>query len=449
MTDAPKYTIQPAVKAQALLRMALYGPSGSGKTMSALRIASALSDRVGVIDSEHGTSAKYADRWRFDLITLTTRDTPDYLEAIALFAEAKYPVLILDSISHQWESILAFVDRLGVTKFRGNKFAAWSEATPLHQSFLEAIASYPGHVIVTMRSRTAWATQEGSKGVAPVRIGLEPKQREGMEYEYDLLMELTPENQASVIKDRTGRFTGLVLDQVTEGFGREMLAWLNEGDAPPVLPPRPQADTLPPAGAGGPPRLSPGKARALADRLIAAGADPLPFASGVLARSVPALTDLTTKDARLVFEALEARPTTEVAGAAASVAEAELEAASDEMIAEIEAQADPPEPPDGGGGGAVQPSAFETPAGPQPAEAPAAGESVAVTGAPPTPGELDQIRTRLARLGVPASMSAAVLSALLDRAVPTSLTLTAVEAETLLGMTDDALAVAIDVTRAA
>jgi len=49
---------QPATKAQAKLKAALFGPAGSGKTFSALRIATGIGGRIAVIDTERGSARK-------------------------------------------------------------------------------------------------------------------------------------------------------------------------------------------------------------------------------------------------------------------------------------------------------------------------------------------------------------------------------------------------------
>ncbi len=57
-----------AVKAKQKLRLAIDGVSGSGKTYTALSVASGLGGRIAVIDSEHGSSELYADRFDFDVL---------------------------------------------------------------------------------------------------------------------------------------------------------------------------------------------------------------------------------------------------------------------------------------------------------------------------------------------------------------------------------------------
>jgi hypothetical protein len=65
--------------------------------------------------------------------------------------------------------------------------------------------------------------------VKPVRVGLAPEQGKGIEYEFDLLLELTTEHYANVIKDRTGRFQDRMIEKPGEEFGQELVAWLSDG----------------------------------------------------------------------------------------------------------------------------------------------------------------------------------------------------------------------------
>jgi hypothetical protein len=60
-----------ATKQAARLRLALVGPAGSGKTYTALAVGQHLGGKVAVIDTEHGSAAKYADLFTFDVMELT------------------------------------------------------------------------------------------------------------------------------------------------------------------------------------------------------------------------------------------------------------------------------------------------------------------------------------------------------------------------------------------
>ena len=271
------FQIKKAVKSAAKLRMAVFGPSGAGKTMTSLRVAHGLGGKVGVIDTERGSASKYSDRWPFDVIELDDHDIRKYTGAIRAFADAGYDVLVVDSLTHAWDWLLAFVDKLGATKYRGNKWSAWSEATPMQQALIDAILSYPGHVIATMRAKTEWAQETDDRGkTKPVRIGMGPKQREGVEYEFDLLLELNTENVGRFIKDRTGRYQDVVVEKPGEDLGRELAAWLSDGapaQAQPATAPR-DAGTAAPLELGQQSGEPTGPATAAQRKAIAAALKP-------------------------------------------------------------------------------------------------------------------------------------------------------------------------------
>jgi hypothetical protein len=234
---------QKATKEQAKLRLALFGPSGSGKTFTSLRIATGMGGPVAFIDTERHTARKYSDRFDFDVLELERRDISAYIEAIQAAQKEGYPVLIIDSLTHAWQELLEEVDKLARSKYGGNRWSAWSDGTPKQRVFIDALLSFDGHVIATMRSNTEWDSEKDDRGkVKPVRVGLKPEQGKDIEYEFDLLMELSPEHVAKIIKDRTGKYQDVVIEMPGEGLGRELLDWLSTGESPA---PRPQPISAP------------------------------------------------------------------------------------------------------------------------------------------------------------------------------------------------------------
>jgi hypothetical protein len=232
-----------ATKAQAKLRAAVFGPSGAGKTFTSLRIATGLGGRIAVIDTEgafhkhqDGTieemssAAKYADRFEFDVLNLEDKSIEGYVEAIRLAGEEGYSVLVIDSLSHAWQTLLEEVEKLAKAKYRGNTWSAWSEGTPLQRKLVQAILAFPGHILATMRSKTEWTTVDNNGKKSPQRVGLAPEQGKGVEYEFDLLVEISTEHIANVIKDRTGKFQDKLIEKPGEDFGKQLAAWLADGE---------------------------------------------------------------------------------------------------------------------------------------------------------------------------------------------------------------------------
>ena len=218
-----------ATKKQAKLRLALFGVSGSGKTYSALRFAKGLGGSIAVIDTENHTACKYSDRFDFDVCECEKASINNIVNLLNEASE--YDVLIIDSLTHAWDELLDEVNRIAKTKFGGNSWSAWSEGTPKQRAFIKALLDFKGHLIVTMRSETSWEVTENDKGKkVPVRIGTAPKQGKSIEYEFDMLMQLSQDHSALVLKDRTGKYQDECIDLIDEELGKQLGEWLSDGE---------------------------------------------------------------------------------------------------------------------------------------------------------------------------------------------------------------------------
>jgi hypothetical protein len=204
-----------------------------------------MGGKVVVIDTEHGSSEKYAGDFDFDVLPLTPPYSPQrFMQAFKVVADAGYEVCIADSITHEWDGtggVKEIVDE-AKSRFGGNSQAAWSVGTPLHNKFLETILRAPFHVIATARSRTEWVPGEDNRGRQVFnKAGVAPMQRDTIEYEFDVTLLLDPDNAARVMKTRANpHFPPLqVFDKLTEDTGQLFLDWLTQGSTPA---PAPEAD---------------------------------------------------------------------------------------------------------------------------------------------------------------------------------------------------------------
>ena len=218
-----------AERKQARLRLALAGPSGSGKTYSALQMAKGLGSKIAVIDTEHGSASLYADVAEFDTMELHPPYSPErFIEAIQAAESAGYEVLIIDSYSHEWTGAggcLEINDEIAKAKYKGNTWSAWNETTPRHRRLIDKMLTSPLHIICTMRSKTETVQGEGKK---VVKLGLKSEQREGTDYEFTVVLDVSHDGHMAVAsKDRTKLFENPEL--ITEETGRRLLDWLNCG----------------------------------------------------------------------------------------------------------------------------------------------------------------------------------------------------------------------------
>lgn len=222
-----------ATKSKAKLRLALIGPSGSGKTYSALAIAQtiATNNRVAVIDTERGSASKYSGYFEFDVLELNEHSVESYIGAISCAGDQGYDVLIIDSLSHAWAGkggILEFVDE---QKRRDkNDFGAWRTATPKHNQLVDSILAAPMHVIVTMRSKTEYVVEKDSRGKTSVRkVGMQPIQRDGLEYEFDVVGDMDHDHYLTITKSRCREVADKSIQKPGAEFATTLLAWLTDG----------------------------------------------------------------------------------------------------------------------------------------------------------------------------------------------------------------------------
>lgn len=221
---------QRAERRKAKLRLALAGPAGSGKTYSALLIAFGLGRRIAMIDTERGSGELYAHLGDYDVCRIEAPFTPEkYIEAIRAAASAGYDTIIIDSLSHAWAGPGGVLDIQGYAADKsGNSWTAWRQVTPRHNDLVDAILLSRCHIIATMRSKMDHVqTVENGKMVVK-KVGMNPIQRDGMEYEFTVFMDLDQTHTASASKDRTSLFDGQVIKPAPE-TGKILKDWLESG----------------------------------------------------------------------------------------------------------------------------------------------------------------------------------------------------------------------------
>jgi hypothetical protein len=224
--------IKKAIKSQQKLRLGISGASGSGKTYSALLLASSLGSKVCVIDTEQGSASLYADKFEFDVLELTAPYSSErYVEALKRVEMAGYDVIVIDSLSHNWNQSGGCLDK--VNQIGGNSYAAWGKVTPQYDKLIHSILACKAHVVTTMRSKTAYELVENDKGkLAPVKRGLAPIQRDGIEYEFTLMFDLDQNHNFICTKDRTGLFSNIdIPEPLNQEVASKLLTWLNSGEA--------------------------------------------------------------------------------------------------------------------------------------------------------------------------------------------------------------------------
>ncbi|HUS62552.1 MAG TPA: AAA family ATPase [Acidimicrobiales bacterium] len=232
-----------AVRHAVKLKIGVQGPSGSGKTYGALMLARHMvgpEGKIAVIDTENGSASLYSDRTPFDVLDLTPPFTSKrYADAVAEAIEAGYDIIVIDSISPQWNGeggILQRKEQLDA-QGRGNSYTNWAAFSAEHTKFLQMIVDAPIHMIATLRSKSEYVVEQNEKGKAvPRKVGMAAVQREGAEYEFSIVFDVSMAHGAQTTKDRTGLFpTDEVVDLANKKTGKRITDWLASGvELPPV-----------------------------------------------------------------------------------------------------------------------------------------------------------------------------------------------------------------------
>jgi len=224
-----------AERKKGKLRLGIAGPAGSGKTYSALLIAFGLGGRVAMIDTERGSGELYDHLGAYDACTIEAPFEPrKYVEAIHAAEDLGYETIIIDSLSHAWVGQGGLLDVHGhIADKTGNSWSAWRQVTPKHNELVDAMLQSRCHVIAAMRSKMEYTQVEENGKKQVKKLGMSPIQRDGMEYEFTVFIDLDHHHTATATKDRTTLFDGQYFVPTVE-TGKTLLAWLeNDGKAEP------------------------------------------------------------------------------------------------------------------------------------------------------------------------------------------------------------------------
>jgi hypothetical protein len=225
--------LRQASRKKAKIRLGLSAVSGGGKTYSALLIAKGLAHgdftKVAVIDTENGSADLYSHLGSYNVFTLKAPFTPEkYIEAIKICENAKMEVIIVDSITHEWDGVGGILNI--ADSMTGNSYTNWAKITPRHNAFIQSILQSDCHMITTVRRKQDYEMTTNSNGkLVPQKVGLKEVTREGFEYELTVNLELDTKHNASCSKDRTGLFVGKPDFVPTEETGKLLLEWCESG----------------------------------------------------------------------------------------------------------------------------------------------------------------------------------------------------------------------------
>ena len=251
----------PATRKRVRARIALAGPSGAGKTLTGLKLLYRLTgavtiadgrQRIAVVDTERDSADRYAANpdlpgvddltpeqaggYGFSKISPTTFDPRDLIDLIDEAASDGFTGFMVDSLSHYWfgpGGMLELVD-LFARNHNGRSLDGWRDARPVERAYLDALLSYPGHVVACMRSKQRYEIIDSDNGGQKkvTKLGLQPDQRDGLEFEFDLVGDMDADHYLRVTKTRYDALDGQVIYKPGAEFADDLLGWLEFGEKP-------------------------------------------------------------------------------------------------------------------------------------------------------------------------------------------------------------------------
>jgi len=246
---------QLAVREGLFARIGLTGPAKSGKSLTALKIMRGLvgeAGRICAIDTERRSLNKHLGKpgvgAPFNAIYPQDFNPQIVIDSIAKAESQEFDGIIIDSLSHFWTGTGGALEIKDNASRRSgeNDFTAWRDVTPLHNKMIDAMLNAQMHLIVTMRVKTEYIMEDyidrnGQTRKKPVKVGLQPIQRAGMEYEFDIVGDLDVQHNMMVSGSRCDELDGKVIHHAGADVAQIVLAWLAGAVATPssLLPPPP------------------------------------------------------------------------------------------------------------------------------------------------------------------------------------------------------------------
>lgn len=250
----------PATRKRVRARVALAGPSGAGKTLTGLKLlyrlagAETVADGkrlIAVVDTERDSADRYAANpelpgvddmtpelaggYGFCKFSPTRYDPRDLVNLVEEAADAGFHGFMVDSLSHYWFGPGGIQDLVSLftRNHNGRSLDGWRDARPIERAYIEALLNFPGHVVACMRSKQRYEVGESNDGQKKVsKLGLQPDQRDGLEYEFDVVGDIDAEHYLRVTKTRYDALDGQIIYKPGAEFAEELLAWLEYGEKP-------------------------------------------------------------------------------------------------------------------------------------------------------------------------------------------------------------------------
>lgn len=229
--------IRPVERGGSKVIIGIAGPSGSGKTYTALKIARGMvtnASKIGFLDTENKRGSLYADILDapFLIGDLYPPFSPKrYSEAIKEFQEAGVEVLVVDSVSHEWEGEGGCDDIANAPKADGSprRMANWIGAKREHKAFMNTLLQCNMNIIVCIRAREKTDFKNPDK---PVSQGLQPICEKNFMFEMTASLMMYNEGKSQQflkLPEFLKEAFGAGDKYLGEETGKKLIQWVNTG----------------------------------------------------------------------------------------------------------------------------------------------------------------------------------------------------------------------------
>lgn len=172
------YTFRKAVRADVPLLIGIAGGTGAGKTFSLLELAKGMTPagkRFAFIDTEAGRGLAYADQFDYDYVELRAPFTPErYIEVIHAADKAGYPVIVIDSFSHEYSGHGGLLDwhEDELDRMAGDNWQkraalsvpAWSRPKQAHKQMMADLLQIRAHLLFGLRAEEKISLEKNAEG---------------------------------------------------------------------------------------------------------------------------------------------------------------------------------------------------------------------------------------------------------------------------------------------
>jgi len=238
MGDLSIISIRPVVSGQSKAVLGIAGISGSGKTYTAILMARGMVNHpseIGFLDTENGRGSLYADilDGPFMIADLYPPFSPArYAGAIKQFQEAGVKVLVIDSVTHEWEGEGGCDDIANAPKPDGTprKIANWIEAKREHKKFMNTLLQSNMDIICCIRAREKTDFKNPNQ---PVSLGIQPICEKNFMFEMTASLMMFNEGKSqyfskipSFLRDAFGDGK----EYIGVNTGKKIREWLDKGE---------------------------------------------------------------------------------------------------------------------------------------------------------------------------------------------------------------------------